>query len=646
MLKILCILLLLTSPALAMTAEQTEHANSAILFAEREDWDNARAHAQLTGDSAFTKLITWQYLLDGDNGATFDEYTAFMAANPDWPDQKKLRLRAELSLHTSNVDDQRIISWFGGDIPITGIGKVALAEALARTQNGSTEKIDTLIRDAWKNGDFDEPEEKRLLEKYAGLLTQIDHIARIDRLLWDERLIAAKRILSLAPEKHQKLYKARIGLIEDRKLSVIFVAEVPSALKHDPGLIYDRMRYRARRDDNKGVREMLLAAPAHVPYPEKWWKQREMQIRDAVDEQDYKLATKLLANHAQLEGRNAADALWLQGWLKTEFLGNVQEGGKHFRDMYGKVSYPVSKARAAYWAGRAAEKSGNKNDADSWYSKAADYPTTFYGQLAISKRGGASPLQLPSAHYVGAETREHFLNSDLGRAIVLAAQLGEKDVASRMVSSIAENADEDSEVALAAELGKVTGEPYLGVRAAKKALQRNMVLIKPGYPLPETPAGNPLERPLTLAIIRQESEFNPIARSGAGALGMMQLLPGTAKEIAHKNDIPYNHDRLTDPEYNMTLGSLYLNRLINSYDGSYVMAIAAYNAGPGNVRGWVKSFGTPGNNMDDAVNWIEKIPFSETRNYVQRVLENVQVYRHLDTDPDNDKLALAEDLVK
>lgn len=630
----------------SLSPDAQEHARSAFSFADGKDWPEARQHARASGEDALVTLIDWQYMLDPDSTASFGEITDFMSGKPDWPDQKKLRIRAEIALRDGATDDASILQWFGRETPITGIGKLALAEALKRQKQASPERLAALIRNAWKDGDFDESQEKHLLDTYGDWLKPADHNARTDRLLWEERVAPAKRMLPLLSSDYQKLYKARIALIEDKTTAPILVLEVPKALRRDPGFLYDRIRYRARHEDTEGARDLLLIAPAHPPYPEKWWKLRELEVREAIDERDYKLARKLLANHGQTEGNSFAEATWLSGWLQCEFLNQPKNAFSLFYQMYNAVKYPVSRSRAAYWAARAAEKSGNKPEARKWYGIASGYPTNFYGQLAAVKLYGDAPLRFPPPTSVSTEELEAFDASELGRAIRISAELGQDNLANRLIGYLAENADTPQQALLAAGYGKYIGNDYLSVRGAKKAIKQNLVMLDVGYPAPDTPKDVPIERALTLAITRQESEFDRKAKSPSGALGMMQLLPGTAKETAHKNDMGYDIDRLYEPEYNMTLGSLYLGRLISSYDGSYIMAIAAYNGGPGNVRKWTNQFNTPGKDVDGAVDWIEKIPFKETRNYVQRVLENVQVYRHIEAGGTPQKSGLAEDLTR
>jgi len=623
---------------------QNDHVKSAFLFLNRKDWGNALEHAKAADNTALLKLITWQYLLDGDSGASFDDITRFIADNPDWPDQKKLRLRAELSLHTSHVAGPDLIRWFGDQEPVSGVGKIALAQALLEAHNSTSAKITGLIRDAWHNGDFDEAQESDILASYNDILRSEDKIARIDRLLWEEKVTTANRILSTVPKNYQRLFKARMCLIEDKKFATLMLSQVDPALKKDPGLLFDRMRYRSRRGDDSGVREILLSAPATVPYPEKWWHIRQQQVLGAIGIGNYKLAQKLIANHAQVDGTELAEATWTQAWLMLEFLKLPKQAYPLFYQLYDQVHTPTSRARAAYWAGRAAEKSGDSEAAASWFGNASAYPATFYGQLAAFKQFGAAPLRIPAPPDISNDAMRRFENSDLGQAIALCAGAHEIDLATHMISAIVENADAD-QAAMAVTFGGRL-HASLGVHGAKKAQQHNIILIETGYPAPPTPSDLAIERPLVLAITRQESEFNERAQSPSGALGMMQLLPTTAKETARKGGFGYSRDRLFEPEYNMLLGSRYMSRLLGGYSGSYILAVAAYNGGPGNVHDWIRQFGTPGTNPDDAVNWIEKIPFQETRNYVQHVLANLQIYRHIEADGDPAPLKLGEDLVR
>lgn len=642
--RLLLFLLLLPLPAqAAFSGNEKEHAKSAFQFADRGKWRDAISHAKKSGDDVLVKLMTWQSLLDSDSGASFEEITHFIAANPDWPDQKKLRVRAEQAIYKNRISDDTLRSWFEKEPPLTGAGKIALAKALG---SDAKERVEALVKEAWKDGDFEEDQEKDIVREFGSLLSEADHIARADRLLWDERTAAAKRLLPRLPKDYQRLAGARIGLIQGKRSAVFDSGNMPTALKDDPGLMYNRIQYRARRGDNAGVRELLLKAPANAPYPEKWWKFREMQIRLAIDEHNYGLAEHLLKDHEQLQGSDLADATWIAGWLQLEFQKNPKAAYETFYRMYDNVRYPISRARAAFWAARAAEASSDTGTAENWYATASAWPTAFYGQIGAFRRYGEAPLKIPAPLEISESTRKHFKETELAHAVNLCLDFSAKNLANKLIAFMVDAADNEEKAALAADLGIRAGYLYLGVRGAKKALQKSVVLTESGYPIPDMPEKLPIERALALAIARQESEFDAHAVSPSKALGLMQLLPRTAKEMARKIGASFQKTRLFDSEYNIRLGSHYLARLIKSYDGSYVMAIAAYNAGPGNVRKWTRQFGTPGDDPDGAINWIEKIPFAETRNYVQRVLENLQVYRHLDAKGDAPKLGMGKDLVR
>ena len=644
---LLFLLLLLPLPAAAaLSPEEQAHAKSAFALAAARDWDEARAHAAAAHDPIVVTIVDWQRALDQDSKASFDDIARFIHDHPDWPEQKRLRLRAEMSLRDHPIPDADVLQWFALDPPVSGIGKLALAEALTRTGQGAPEKITAFVREAWIGGDFEEAEEQSIRAKYNTMLRPEDDIARADRLLWDEKIGATKRMLSRVPPDYRKLYGARMMLIEDKKNASVGVKLVPASLKNDLGLLFDRLRYRARRGDDKGVREILLSLPAGVPYPERWWRYREQQVREAIDEKNYAQAEKILARHGLTENAKLADAAWLKGWLELEFLNRPAEAYQTFYAMYHAVRFPVSKARAAFWAARAAGRAGNAEAAAGWYAIAAGFPTTFYGQLGFYKYSGTSSLKIPAPPEISIDARQRFQSRDLAQAVKRCAEMDAPELADRLIAHLIETANTPIDAALSVELARETGKPHLGVRAAKKASQeQNVILIETGWPVINPTDTLDIEEALALAVARQESEFDPQARSPSDALGLMQLLPRTAREMAHKMDMIFHRKKLFDGGYNMKIGSHYLSRLIGGYDGSYVMAIAAYNAGPGNVRKWIRQFGTPGSDMESAIMWIEKIPFAETRNYVQRVMENLQVYRYIKTGG-TANLSLAEDLAR
>ncbi|MEQ1704732.1 MAG: lytic transglycosylase domain-containing protein [Rickettsiales bacterium] len=633
-----------------MTQEEAEHTRSAFMFAERRQWSDAFVHAENSGDEVLQALVKWQYLLDPDSGASFSEINQFVSKYPDWPEQKKLRIRAEQSLADGDVSAEEIAQWFENTPPITGVGKIALVGALQKTDRQTHEKIIGLVHSAWRDGDFTEDQEKSLLTNYGNMLKPEDDVKRTDRLLWEGKLAPAERMMTRVNENRRKLYKTRIALQTGKKDAQTQLAKLPDSLKKDIGLLYDQMVFRAKRGDDPGVISILLITPKKIPYPEKWWKIREAKIRDVINNGNIALAYRLIENHGQEEGTTAADAHWLKGRILLEYKKQPKEAYLIFKKMFSEVKYPVSKSRAAYWAAKAAKQSGYIEEEKEWLNKASAYPTTFYGQLATLIESGTAPLNIPAPPSVDSSEALEFNSKTIVRAVKLCINFNQLGLAGKIINNLVTDAANEREALLASELGVDAGRTYLSVRGAKKALQNNVVLIEAGYPVPKTPDNLELPRPLTLAITRQESEFDSMARSPAGAVGMMQLLPSTAKEVAKKSDMEYFPNKLHDPEYNMILGSLYLQRMIDNYDGSLIMAIAAYNAGPGNVYKWVKKSGKPQRTIDGAVNWIENIPFSETRNYVQRVLENLQIYRHMEAeksiDADANMLLLGQDLLR
>lgn len=584
------------------------------------------AHA----DAAET-LAAWQRVQDPDSGADFNEIRDFLDHHPTWPDSKKIRIRAEMALRDGETSDSEILSWFAINPPLSGVGKWIYAQALSHQQMQEN-SIRTLVKDAWRDADLSEAEENTLLTMFGNELTSTDHIARVDRLLWEGKITPAQHLIPRLPVAYQVLFEARIALMEDKRTAPYLLGQVSTTLKNDPGLLYERLLNRVRKNDKSGIRTILLHAPKTIPYPQRWWKIRESEIRRAIDEGNYKIAEKLLANHGQSDGAALAEALWLEGWIKLEFSNNAAAAYPIFYHMVNAVRTPVSKARAAYWAGRAAKKSGDLHTAQEWFSTSAKHITTFYGQLAASELSSHPTLTLPDEPSLSFFHSDVILADDIENAIRLCIENGDHKMATRLINHVIESAQSEESMLTVAGLGHQLHTPHISVKAAKKAQQQGVVLKNVGYPRPDTDRDLPIERALTLAITRQESEFDPKAESPSGALGMMQLLPGTAKETAQKIDIVYDRDALDAPNYNMRLGSHYLSRLINAYDGSYIMGIAAYNAGPGNVRKWIQQRGEPEKTPYQAIDWIEKIPFSETRNYVQRVLENLQIYRALEED--------------
>lgn len=633
-LRLLTIVLLLL-PAFSYADSQEEmHLQSAFSYAKKRDWGDAVAHAKAARSDILAKYFIWEYLKDPESEATFKEISWFIKENPEWPGQEHLIRRAEAALLSEMPSDEVLDKWYAEHPPKTTLGKKRLTKDKGQLQE--------LIREAWINDDYTRTAESRMLQNYRNVLRQEDHAKRIDRLLWEGKEEAAKRLLAQVPLK-KKLFEARLALMHGSSRALKDVAKVPESQRNDAGLLFERIRWRARKGDKEGVRELLQAAPAQVPYPEKWWPYRERHIREVLGEGNVALAEKLLARHGQREDSvQAKEAAWLKGWIALEFRKKPKTAYEIFEKLFDSMETPGSKARTAYWAGRASD---SVNGTESWYREAAKYNTTFYGQLALVELDENPVLKIDSDDSEPSESdRKAFKSRELVRLVYELAKAKQSDTAGKFIMYMVENARSAKEAVLAARLGRDINRIDIGVRASKKALRDGAVTLDSGYPLIKVAETAGLNKAYVLGLMRQESEFFADAVSSSGALGLMQLLPSTAKEVARKNGIHYSMQRLFDPDYNIGLGSRYLANLVERFGGSYVFATAGYNAGPGRVRQWLSQFGAPQGNVRSVVNWIEGIPFSETRNYVQHVLSNMQVYRYMQAGKKSTSLTLAHDL--
>jgi len=399
--------------------------------------------------------------------------------------------------------------------------------------------------------------------------------------------------------------------------------------RRDAGLLFDRIGWRARHHQEEHLAELFLLAPEEVPYPDLWWPTRAMAAREALNHKNFGQALAILSGHGDMKGEALADALWLKGWIILEYRHDPVTAYREFYSLYTHVQTPVSKARAAYWAARAATLNGNSDIAQQWYEKAAAHPTVFYGQLAHVALHSDVPLPLPSAPSFSRSEKEAFEQEDLVRVTRELARAGDKDMRDLFLTSMGIHTDSPTRFAMLASLAHELGGTAAEVGVAKLALRKEVVLVDSGWPRIRLPESIGVEPALALSITRQESEFDPLAKSPANARGMMQLLPATARHVAKQNGWRYSDAMLNNPQENIVLGSSYLGQIISGFDGSYILGIASYNAGPANVRNWLRSIGHTAKTAEGAIDWIESIPYSETRNYVMRGMENLQVYRTL-----------------
>jgi soluble lytic murein transglycosylase len=467
-----------------------------------------------------------------------------------------------------------------------------------------------------------------VLQRYHDVLRDTDHAARLDRLLWDGQVEAARRMMARVDPDHRALGDVRIRLAAREAGAERLLARLPAALQNDPGLLYERLRWRARKERYADAIVMLEHSPYDLVRPLAWAAERQGLARHALAAGDVSVAYRLVSHHGLTTGPVFAELEFFAGWLALRFLGEPDLAYKHFVKLYNEVKLPVSLARGAYWSGRAAEAMGFRELSNAWYGTAAEQLTTYYGQLAVTALGQPNLARVTTAPTPSPAETAAFDRRELVRVLRALAEVGAADYMGPFAKRVSELTTSPAEFTLLAHLVVKLERPDLAIGVAKKASYVGVTLLDEGYPITELPPGGGAEQPLVLAMTRQESAFDREAISSAGARGMMQLMPATARNVAKSLRLPYSADRLlTDKHYNIILGRHYLDGLLGDYSGSYVLAIAAYNAGPARVRQWIRDFGDPRAGNSDVVDWIESIPLSETRNYVQRVLENLQAYR-------------------
>ena len=629
-----------------LTDGEARLAKAAFQALESGQWKKARRLADRVHDPVFGRIVRWLDFVRQDTNARFRDIAEFIRKNPGWPQRARLRRRAEDAM-TAGAPADAVLAWFRERDPVSANGFARYAAALLA--RGEDVRARAMVRYAWVNGNFGKRQERDFYKRYRKFLTREDHVRRLDRLLWEGSHWPARRMLWKVGADYRALAEARLLLRQMKGNVDRAIARVPDRLKNDPGLVYERLRWRRRKGRDSSARELLPTSPEILVRPEIWWRERSILARRALRDGHVTEAYHLAKDHGVGPGRAFAEAEWLAGWIALRSLGDHKEALDHFVTMFLAVKYPVSLARAAYWAGRAAEAIKDEILAELWYRTATRHPTAYYGQLAAARLHPAQAPPLPPSIRPTPGEIEAFEGHDLVRAVRILGEIGERDRLRPFVMELGAAFDLPGWRELTTSLAHAQARPDLAVAFAKWARQMAQQVIHAGYPTLTPPkatksAVHAVEVPLVLAIIRQESAFAPQAVSPAGARGLMQLLPATARRVAEISRVRYSQRRLTaEPEFNVRLGQAHLAALLKTFKGSYVLALVAYNAGPARVRAWTRANGDPRDPTVDVVDWIEMIPFDETRNYVQRVMENLQVYRARLTDTEV-ALTLEDDL--
>ena len=613
-----------------------ERAKETIKFVKAGKWNSALKSSQKVKNSEFRTLITWMHLKTTQNSATFNDYKNFIEQHEEYPRINRIKYLAETKIYLKNNSPTSIINWFDRHPPLGGIGKIKLAEAYLEQKK--LDKVKTLIKEGWITADIPKNDLGYYRAKFKKFLTTDDHIKRANNLAWERKYWDLKRMLKYLPGDEKSLYNARQILMSNSYGVDNAISKVPSHLKSDTGLEYDRLRWRNRRGRLEGSLEILYKnsnrTEAQMVRPDKWWEQRKSVSRALIYKKRYKTAYKISSEHSLSAGPDFAEAEWLSGWIALTFLKSPEYAISHFQNFYNNVGYPISLARGAYWLGVTYKNLGDKDLAFKYFSEGAKFTMTYYGQLSFNEIKPGENFELIDDSKINKDYEKNFRKNKLINHVILLTELDASQLSKDIIKYLATLDIENGSEILAAKLATEVERYDFAIQISKQASYEKRFYNKYNYPIINTPKtiNNKLmpKQEVVLAIIRQESEFDRIANSWAGARGMMQLMKYTAKIVAKQAKLPYSISRLTtDPEYNIKLGSYYFNSLMENYNGIFPFAIAAYNAGPNRVKTWRKINGDPSKGQLSYVNWIELIRFKETRNYVQRVLENINVYKYM-----------------
>jgi soluble lytic murein transglycosylase len=624
-----------------LSAKDLAIYKQAFAAVKKDRWKEARRLIERAKDPLPGKVIIWLDLTRPGPGRDFKEMTAFLKANPDWPLRYSLTQQAERTM-PEYLKPQDVLQWFGEREPTTAEGAMKLAGALMATRQEA--RAERVVQTAWIQRDFAKDDEQVFLQRFGHLLHQKQHWSRLDRLLWEDKREQATRMLAKVDANHQALARARMKLSDQAKDAAQAVASVPQALRNDPGLIYERARLLRRQEKFEEAAELLDPPPQNVPKPDLLWAELKRAARGTLNDGNVSAAYRLAAAHGSDSGEAFAEGEFMAGWIALRFLEDAPTAMRHFTALYAGTGSIISQSRGAYWAGRAAEQMGDVAKAQDWYKAAAKGITSFYGQAAALRLADKREIQLAGTPKPSAQEKKIFEKKELVRVVRVLTALNEGERARYFLTKLMELSSKPAEYQLVAGLAAEINRRDFAVSVAKEARLRGVEMIDYLYPVIKLPEGKNPEPALILGLIRQESAFDVGAVSSAGAKGLMQLLPSTAKGVAKKIGVKYAEKRLTtDPGYNITLGRAYVDDLLDRFGGSYVLAAAAYNAGPSRARDWIYTYGDPRQGDVDVIDWIESVPFDETRNYIMRVLENTQIYRAR-LNQGVAKLGLAEDL--
>ena len=612
----------------SLSAQDQSTLRQAVDAAQAGDVARAQTLQAGLSDPVARKVVLWAMADSAPERLPFAQLDQARSDLRGWPRAARRQIAAERGLEAQALPPKAVIEWFKGQDPTSPEGAMALAAAYR--VRGDNDLAKALIRRFWLEKPFEADAQRAMLARFGDYLTMDDHIRRTDMLLYGQQGPAARDMIALLPPDQQLLAQARMAFRDGESKGELIMEQLPPNLQDAPGLAFERARYFRHQKQASLALSLLKLLPTDPPSDEAGsavWAERKAMVGAALAARDYATAYQAAAGSGLHPGVDYAEAEFYAGWIALTKLNRPDLADAHFSHIAEVGASPITQGRAFYWRGRAQEAEGDPIGAQASYAQGAEFNTTFYGQLA-AERAGFSDLVIGHDPNLSEADRNRFEKRDMVRAARMLYAAGERDLFRAFALCMADNASNTAEVAMLVDLTRGYGEQDLSMRVSRLAAQHGYVLPDRGYPvLAASPVGGGAEPALVLSIARQESNFDPGARSGPGARGVMQLMPSTAQIIARRMGEPYSPDRLYDADYNVRIGSSYLGGMIGNFGGSYIMATAAYNAVPNHMPDWTAMCGDPRTNSGDPVNFIECIPISETRNYVMRVMETMEVYR-------------------
>ena len=589
-------------------------------------------------------LLTYILAIGGYQGLPASEIKAFYNKHPRWPSRSLIARRVEEAVSRETPAGTALARAFGNRVPKST--SAAIEVAISQMKAGNKKQAAKIIRPIWRDNVLNDGLERRILSNLHSVLTNNDHFHRASYLLYRERANGAVRLKKYLSSAQDKVVDARVAVIRHKRNASSKLKAVPRSMRSDPGYIFSYIQYLRRAGHETKAADMMLKAPHNADKLinlREWWVERRLLSRIMLNKGDARRAYKIAAGHTARAGKDYSEAEFHAGFFALRYLKDTKTAAVHFEKSWKKSTRARDKARGLYWQGRAWEAAGNKTTARKFYAAAAN-PTVYYGQLALEELG-QTHLQLKHPPTASAALKAQFNRRELVQAIKRLKAIGHKERAGPIFRHLARILGNPSEISLAHQLAQSYGLHQNAVQVGQIALSRGMPADKMAFPLnviPRSAKTNGVDIAVIYALSKQESVFNIQAVSHANARGLMQMLPATAKTTARKLGVRYSRSRLTsDPKYAVLLGSAFLKQNLEKFNGSYILTFAAYNAGPGRPPQWIDRFGDPRSRRISAIDWIERIPFSETRDYVMKLIENLQVY---EARIHNRKLDISKDL--